>query len=148
MNGRNEMAKENRPLVLYGHGGIQWADAIPEWLRTAIKEERLVYSTMGKEEAGDCECLAYLITASLVEPLSGEGYKAYMYFAAKVLKKRIQQLPDFLQDVEPLSEYDQQELKKLRVWLYNQSMKAFKIRKSVDKRSKPQLKLFAVGGAK
>jgi len=139
---RNEILEANRPLVLYG--GAQWADAIPEWMITAIKEERVSYSAMGKNEAGDCECLAYLVTASLMMPLSDEWYRAYMFLASRVFRKKgMKELPDFLQDTE-LSEYNQQGLNGLRGWIYEQSMKAFKLRKSIDAQSIPQLKLFAV----
>jgi len=138
---RNEILEANRPLVLYG--GAQWADAIPEWMITAIKEERVFYSAMGKKEAGDCECLAYLVTASLMMPLSDEWYKAYMYLASRAFKKKgIKGLPDFLQDTE-LSEYNQHGLKRLRVWIYDHSTKAFKMRKPIDTQFIPQLQLFA-----
>ena len=68
--------KKPNPIIVADDG---WADSIPDWLRQEIEAERMVSALSdlsgrweSQEEVGDAECAAYLMTASLAAPMSGE----------------------------------------------------------------------------
>ena len=80
------MKKENRLVV----ADIGWAESIPEWVKEAIREERMINGLIGimsgEEEVGDAEVLVYLYTANLRGPISHylsevlNPLKIYLYF--------------------------------------------------------------------
>jgi hypothetical protein len=115
------MKKSNR-LVVADAG---WADAIPDWLRHEIESERMVDALSGlagkgdgREEVGDAECTAYLMTASLSQPLSGEWTRIYQHLCTGLMKQaRGVDVPEDVA-VRDLSEHEQSLLKDLRRQLY------------------------------
>ena len=99
------MEKGNR-LVVADSG---WAESIPQWLKDQIAGDRIMNGMLGiavpkgktAEIVCDAELVAYLMTASLRGPLSGEDGKIYLYLTAKVMLRankieKPEDLPDFM----------------------------------------------------
>jgi len=96
------MKKENR-LVVADSG---WAETIPEWIKEAIKEERIINGLIGiatgKEEVGNAEVLAYLYTANLHGPISHYLSEVFIYLTGICLQRhqkiKLDDLPDFCRE--------------------------------------------------
>jgi hypothetical protein len=114
--------KKPNPIIVADAG---WADSIPDWLRQEIEAERMLsalsdLSGRGEnpEEVGDAECAAYLMTASLATPMSGEWARIYQYLCTGLMKKsRDTAVPEDIA-VHDLSEDEQRLLKDLRSRLF------------------------------
>ena len=109
--------KENRLVV----GAMEWADMIPEWLKEEVEAERMIYglgSLIGRgPKVGDAEVCAYLMTASLRQPLSSEHVNIYMYLVTRLFKKRGKEVPLSIRKDE-LTEWEEHELEELRDMIY------------------------------
>ena len=114
--------KQNRLVV----GSLAWADTIPEWLLNEVKAERMLLG-LGSiinpeiEKVGDAETIVYLMTASLRQPLSREHTEIYVYLTAKLMKKRDKEVTEEIMNKkleQGLTDYETQELKKLKQMLY------------------------------
>jgi hypothetical protein len=72
------------PIIVFPGG---WGDSIPEWLKNAITLERMMddmKSLKGEEATGtDAEACAYLMTASLTQPIDSDWTNIYLYIAGK-----------------------------------------------------------------
>ena len=116
---------ENKLVV----ANIGWGENIPEWLRSQIKEERLICgmaNALHPEEnvaktVGNAEVVAYLMTASLSGPLDSEYAELYMYVTADVMLKArkvecLEDLPDFMREIydNGLSSWRQTQLDNLK----------------------------------
>jgi len=114
------------PIIVMPGG---WGDTLPEWIKGQITLERLVEnmkSTKGEQPTGtDAEATAYLYTASLNAPLSEQWTRIYIYVASTTMAKfnKEAELPQGIK-VESLSDYDMQELNRLKEWLYRQRTRA------------------------
>ena len=114
--------KKPNPIVVADAG---WADSIPDWLRHEIESERMVSALAdlsgrgeNQEEVGDAECAAYLMTASLATPMSGEWTRIYQHLCTGLLKMaKDMDVPEDIA-VHDLSEDEQRQLKDLRSQLY------------------------------
>ena len=74
-----------------------WGESLPEWLLKEIENERFFSSLAQttakgkltyKELVGDAEVVAYLMTASLVAPMSRDYTEIYLYISARLMTKK------------------------------------------------------------
>ena len=109
--------KENRLVV----GDATWADVIPEWLKEEIKWERIALglaSLMGRGPiVGDAEVCAYLMTASLRQPLSSEHTNIYMYVLTRLFKRKNKYVPLSIRKDE-LTDWEEHEFMELKDMIY------------------------------
>jgi len=117
------------PILVFPGG---WGGTLPDWLKTAITLERLVENMKvikGEEMTGtDAEACAYLYTASLTQPLDHDWAQIYLYIATKVYEKqRTPQsgvtMPEDIR-VESLNRNQEDDLNRLKRWIYERRAKA------------------------
>jgi len=112
------------PIVVFPGG---WGDTIPDWLKTAITLERMmddVKTLKGEEPTGtDAEVCAYLMTVSLTQPLDSDWTQIYLYVASHTYKRweKGEMPPDIA--VDSISDYQMEELSRLKYWIYRQRVK-------------------------
>ncbi len=126
------------PIIVMPGG---WGETLPAWIKGAIKMERLIENVKqikGEDPTGtDAEAVAYLYTASLTAPISSDWTEIYLYLAGKVMARhRKTEIPPDIK-VESLNEYQQNELRRLKRWLYATRVQA---RKDKDKTEHKQEK--------
>jgi len=107
------------PIIVYPGG---WGDSLPEWLKNAITMERLTENmkeTNGEQPIGtDAEACAYLNTASLTTPMSGDWSQIYLYVAGKTYTRwQKGEMPEDIR-VDSLNNQQTADLKRLKEWLY------------------------------
>jgi hypothetical protein len=117
------------PIIVFPGG---WGDTLPDWLKTAITLERMLGNMKelkGEEPIGtDAEACAYLMTVSLTQPIDGDWTQIYLYVASNTYKRWSKgEMPADIV-VECISDYQMQELNRLKAWLYGR-----RIRASVEK---------------
>ncbi len=129
------------PIIVFPGG---WGDTLPDWLKTAITLERLIMNMRvikGEEMTStDAEACAYLFTASLTFPLSSDWTQIYLYIATKVYEKqRTPQsgvtMPEDIQ-VESLNRNQEDDLNRLKRWIYERRAKARQDRDRSNRREK------------
>ncbi len=112
------------PIIVFPGG---WGDTLSEWLKSTITLERLAVNMKalkGEEMTGtDAEACAYLMTASLTQPMDHDWTKIYLYIAGKVYEKwRTKEsgvtMPDDIR-VESLNDDQMRDLNRLKAWLYH-----------------------------
>jgi len=117
------------PILVFPGG---WGDSLPDWLKTAITLERLIENMKvikGKEMTGtDAEACAYLYTTSLTQPLDHDWTQIYLYITTKVYEKqRTPQsgvtMPEDIR-VESLNRNQEDDLNRLKRWIYERRVKA------------------------
>ena len=125
------------PIIVFPGG---WGDSIPEWLKTAITLERMMYnmkSLKGEEPTGtDAEACSYLMTASLTQPINNDWTNIYLYVAGKTYARwNKKEIPE---DIRVISLNDEQmrDLNRLKEWLYQQRIKARLERDRAERREK------------
>jgi len=111
------------PIIVFPGG---WGEDLPDWLKTSITLERLVMNMRalkGEEMTGtDAEACAYLMTASLTQPMDHDWTQIYLYIATKVYEKwRTKEsgvtMPEDIR-VESLRDDQVADLNRLKEWLY------------------------------
>ena len=106
------------PILVFPGG---WGDSLPEWLKNAITLERLVMNMKalkGEEMTGtDAEVCAYLMTASLTQPMDHDWAQIYLYISNKVCSAAGKEVPEDIR-VESLNEDQMRDLNRLKAWLY------------------------------
>ncbi len=110
------------PIVVYPGG---WGDTVPDWLKNAITLERML-ANMGKNGATgtDAEACAYLMTASLAQPIDSDWVQIYLYVAGKTSKQwNNNDMPDDIA-VSEISNYQMGKLADLKDWIYKQRVRA------------------------
>jgi hypothetical protein len=113
------------PIIVFPGG---WGDTLPEWLKTAITLERMMGNMKelkGEEPTGtDAEACAYLMTVSLTQPMDSDWTQIYLYVASQTYKRwgKGEMPADIV--VESISDYQTQELNRLKTWLYGQRIRA------------------------
>lgn len=128
------------PIIVFLDG---WGDTLPEWLKTAITLERLEMNmkTIKGEEmiATDAEACAYLMTVSLTQPIDSDWTQIYLYVAGKTYRRwGKNDLPADIR-VDSLNDYQLDELKRLKHWLYKRRVQARRERqKEARERKKKQ----------
>jgi hypothetical protein len=126
------------PIIVFPGG---WRDTLPEWLKNAITLERLALNMKalkGEEMTGtDTEACAYLYTARLTTPLDHDWTQIYLYIATQTYRRwgKNEMPPDIA--VESISDYQMQELNRLKDWLYQ---KRTQIRLERDRAERRQRK--------
>jgi hypothetical protein len=131
------------PILVFPGG---WGDTLPDWLKTSITLERLVMnmkSLKGEEMTGtDSEACAYLMTASLTQPMDHDWAQIYLYVAGKVYEKwRTKESgvtipPDIA--VDKLDDEQMRDLNRLKEWLYQKRTQIRLERDRVERRQKKE----------
>lgn len=131
------------PIIVFPGG---WGDTLPDWLKTAITLERLIENMKvikGEEMTGtDAEACAYLMTASLTQPMDHDWAQIYLYVAGKVYEKqRTPQsgvtMPEDIR-VESLNRNQEDDLNRLKRWLYERRVKHRQERDRGERRQKKE----------
>jgi len=129
------------PIIVFPGG---WGDTLPDWLKTAITLERLIMNMRvikGEEMTGtDAEACAYLYTASLTQPMGHDWTQIYLYIATKVYEKqRTPQsgvtMPKDVR-VESLNRNQEDDLNRLKGWIYQRRAQARQDSDRSDRREK------------
>ena len=103
-------------------------DMIPEWLRNRITLDRMlelmVAHKEGRDPIGtDSEALAYLIPASMEAPMGHDWSQIYLYLATAVMShEKDKVVPDDIR-VDKLDDMQQQDLLRLKQWLYKTKLR-------------------------
>ena len=123
------------PIIVFPGG---WGDTIPEWLKTAIKLERMMgnMKTLKGEEptSTDAEACAYLMTVSLTQPMDSDWIQIYLYVASQTYQRwgKGEMPADIV--VESLSDHQMAELNRLKEWIYRKRVEARTIRERTERR--------------
>ena len=126
------------PIIVFPGG---WGDTLPEWLKNAVTLERLVMNMKalkGEELTGtDAEACAYLMTASLAQPIDSDWTEIYLYIANQVYsrhrsKESGAQIPKDIQ-VKSISDHQMRELRRLKDWLYERRVRARQERNQAER---------------
>jgi len=126
------------PIIVFPGG---WGDTLPEWLKSTITLERLAVNMKalkGEEMTGtDAEACAYLYTAGLTAPMDSDWTQIYLFLSTQVVRRnrKTEMPPDIA--VESISDYQMQELNRLKDWLYQ---KRTQIRLERDRAERRQRK--------
>jgi len=97
---------------------------LPDYLKNAIQNERLLQAAKGDtSRATDAEVVAYLMTASLVQPPSRDWANIYLTLATKFLGDKA---PKELRKAHsaPLEPQQELELDRLRLWIRKKQKEA------------------------
>jgi len=113
------------PVIVFPGG---WGDTLPEWLNTAITLERLEMNMKvlkGEEMTGtDAEACAYLYTAALTQPMDHDWGQIYLYIATQTYRRwGKNEMPTDIA-VDTISDYQMDELNRLKEWLYHKRTQA------------------------
>ncbi len=113
------------PIIVFPGG---WGDTLPDWLKTAINLERMMWdmkALKGEEPTGtDAEACAYLMTLSLTQPMDSDWTQIYLYIAGQSYKRwnKSEMPADIV--VDSINDYQIGELNRLKSRLYHQRVKA------------------------
>jgi hypothetical protein len=123
------------PVLVFPGG---WGETLPDWLKSAITLERLemnIRASRGEELTGtDAEVCAYLYTAGLTAAMDHHWSQIYLYVATKTYARhKGSQVPEDIR-VETLNDYQMEELKRLKDWLYRQRIKVRQERDREDRK--------------
>jgi len=113
------------PILVFSGG---WGDSLPEWLKEAITLERLEMNMKALKGDGmtgtDAEACAYLMTASLTQPMDSDWTQIYLYVATRTYRRWGKaEMPDDVA-IESISDYQMAELNRLKAWLYHKRTQA------------------------
>lgn len=112
------------PIIVMPGG---WGDDLPDWIKPAITQERLI-ANMEAARGGvmtgcDAEACAYLFTASLTVPIGHDWSQIYLYIAGKTVTRwGKNEMPEDIK-VTDLSSYQMGMLNHLKAWIYDRRMK-------------------------
>ena len=125
------------PIIVFPGG---WGDSLPDWIKPAINMERLIEnmkSLKGEQPTGtDAEACAYLMTASLTQPIDRDWTEIYLYVTTKTFSKHKDcQVPDDIR-VEELSQNQLDDLNRLKAWLYQTRTRVRLERDRAERRQK------------
>lgn len=117
------------PIIVHQCG---WMDMTPDWLKPAIKMERLIEIVVARKEGRDitgtdAEACAYLHIASMEFPFDHDWTEIYMYVFTKTYgghrtKDSGFTVPDDIRQ-ESLNAQQMQDLKILKDWIYGTRIK-------------------------
>ena len=128
------------PILVFPGG---WGDTLPEWLKAQITLERLIENTKeahGQQPTGtDAEACAYLYTASITAPMDDGWTKIYLYIAGKTYA-RANRSGEVSEDikVESLTDYETEQLNRLKEWLYRKRTQARQERDRAERRQRKE----------
>ena len=133
------------PIIVFPGG---WGDTLPEWLKNAITMERLIMNMRALEgeemTTTDAEACAYLYTAALSQPMDHDWGQIYLYTATRVYQRwrtrdSKAEVPADIR-VETLSDYQLQELRRLKGWIYRSRIRARQGRDRAERRARKEQK--------
>jgi len=113
------------PIIVMPGG---WGEDLPEWIRPAITQGRLIANIegirTGEMKACDAEVCAYLFTASLTAPMDSDWTQIYLYIAGKAMAqwKKVEMPKDI--KVEELTRNQMDDLNRLKAWIYRKRIAA------------------------
>ncbi|MBA7518070.1 hypothetical protein ES705_10136 [subsurface metagenome] len=115
------------PIIVHQ---CSWAtpDMIPEWLRNQITLDRMIELMVANKEGRDpigtdSEALAYMIPASMEAPMGHDWTQIYLYLATVVIDRdKNKTVPDDIR-VDKLDKMQQEDLLRLKRWLYETKLK-------------------------
>jgi hypothetical protein len=128
--------------IIASPGG--WGDSLPDWLKHAITLERLIENVRALKEGDmtgtDAEACAYLFTRSLEGPLDSDWTDIYLYVANQVYSRHRTkdsgvQFPEDIR-VESISDYQMNDLRRLKTWIYETRIRARQDRDRGERREK------------
>jgi hypothetical protein len=131
------------PILVFPGG---WGDTLPDWLKTSITLERLVEnmkSLKGEEMTGtDAEACAYLMTASLTQPMDHDWAQIYLYIATKVYERHRTKdsgvtMPTDIR-VESLTDDQMRDLNRLKEWIYKTRTRTRQEKDRTERRQKKE----------
>ena len=123
------------PIIVYPSG---WEETIPQHLKDRVPLERLVNNmkcAKGKaqwDEAPDLEALIYMYPLCLAHPISEQWTRIYLYLGTVCLGEKF---PDDIRQ-ESLSDYDMEQLRDLKRWIYKKRRQARSERRRGEKVAK------------
>jgi hypothetical protein len=125
------------PIIVFPGG---WGDTLPDWLKTAITLERLemnILALKGAEPTGtDAEACAYLMTVSLAQPIDSDWTQIYLCIATKTCRRWGKaEMPGDIA-VDSITDYQINELNRLKEWLYRKRTQARAEREKAKGRQK------------
>jgi len=131
------------PIIVMPGG---WGDTLPDWIRPAITQERLI-ANMEAAKTGvmtgtDAEACAYLYTASLEAPMDHDWSQIYLYIAGKVYERHRTKdsgvsMPEDIK-VDKLDRNQMDDLNHLKAWLYDRRVKNRKGKDQAERRQKKE----------
>lgn len=122
---------------------MMWASAIPERILKIIPQDRLITQLKGEEMASLSEALVFIQTRTLLAPMDGDWTDIFCWLGCKVVEQWFKE--DRWEDMgqsKTLTRYQEDLLKKLRVFIYE------KRRTILKQRIREQEKAEKVQGAK
>ena len=127
------------PIIVFPGG---WGDTLPDWLKTAITLERMMWdmkALKGEEPTGtDAEACAYLYTAGLTAPMDHDWSQIYLYVATMTYRHWNKgEMPADIA-VDSISDYQMGELSRLKSWLCHQRVKARQEKDRAERREKKE----------
>ena len=96
---------------------------IPDNIKHRISIERLLLVAKQEPMASEVETMWYLSTASLRAPLGRDWVDIFLYLTRKFMLAQHKELLDFLREQIELNDLQEQDLKRLRNWLFERSFK-------------------------
>jgi len=125
------------PIIVFPGG---WGDTLPEWLKNAITLERLemnMRALKGEEMTStDAEACAYLYTAALTQPMDHDWGQIYLYIATQTYRRwGKNEMPGDIA-VDSISDYQMEELNRLKGWLYRKRTEIRLDRDRAERRQK------------
>ena len=130
------------PIIVFPGG---WGDTLPDWLKNAIILERLIMNMRvfkGEMPTGtDAEACAYLMTASLTQPMDHDWTQIYLYIASETCKRwnNKSEMPDDIR-VESLNNDQMRDLNRLKAWLYQRRTTARQDKDRAERRQEREEK--------
>jgi len=121
--------------IVYHPGG--WEDTVPEELRREVLKQRIEKMVNGGwNEATDAEVLCYLMTASLVQPLSSDWTQIFLYEGAQFMPQLREAVPATPKE---LSDYQKSELRDLKCKIRDSQKRRRKSKRKEKDMSKRKL---------
>lgn len=120
-----------------------WADCLPDRLLKLVRMERMVQLMLKKEEAGDAETVAFIMTRTFEAPMEHDWVEIYTHLALRVCQQHWPISEEAMKDIrapEVLTDYQQNYLLgPLRRWIYERRRQHTKTRgRSVEVSEKKQ----------
>jgi len=115
------------PIIVHP-GGWATPDMIPEWLRNRITLDRMIELMVAHKEGRDpigtdSEALAYMIPASMEAPLGHDWTQIYLHLATLVRdREKDKVVPEDIR-VEKLDRNQEEDLLRLKRWIYETKLK-------------------------
>ena len=126
------------PLVAPLIGFPGWEDTLPQ-RRDEITLQRFLHhrEIFEREEATDFEAMLYISTATLAAPPSHDWFEIYMWLFSR-WKPEVAQEQDLKPSRADLYPHQQEDLTRLKRWLYRQQMEHLKAKLRREGETRPE----------